>query len=312
MTTAPSLDKTAFLQAMAPLFPDVSGMEARLRELENDPPTEENWQVKHFQVAETIYAPLWQALAPAYVAALAHPFGSDQGTLGAARVDWPDTIEQQQQRLEDLLAKSQMGQAWRDYAATFAGNSQVNADHSQRENAELLFEQSKAPMREIPLYQGMMRVSCQQVICMPVATWQSMFDPSKVYEPQTIDRNTVDRLATRVARVFNTPPMVDLSLLRDSTSWDDPVVWSANASTLTNPTNSHGMRDRWKTESWLEEIRKPPEDIVAPHWRYEGFCGQILVTLESGEDWYVTILAPMHFVRRLAYYGEWFRREKSS
>lgn len=54
------------------------------------------------------------------------------------------------------------------------------------------------------------------------------------------------------------------------------------------------------------------DEKLAPHWRCEGFYGQIRVTLEGGEDWYVTVLAPMHFLRRLAYYGEWFRRENAN
>lgn len=311
MQTSFDEEKSLFLKGMSPSFPDVSKTAVMLRAPEYALAGDEHWQKKYFRAAEEIYFPLWQALAPVYAAALARSVGADRGKLVTVVADWPSTLELQQQRLNSLLQEGKLRQAWRDYGMTYGEDFLRKNDHSQIKAARLIYEDCKEPMREVPLYQEMFRTSCQQLVCMPVVNWQSLYEPSKTYDPQMIEPATVDRLATRIAHVFNAPPLVDVSLLRQSMSWNEPIVWDTNASALTKPINSHGMRDRWEADGWLGEIEQPSADIVAPQWRYEGFYGQVRVTLESGEDWYVTILAPMHFVRHLAYYAEWFRRENS-
>ena len=153
----------------------------------------------------------------------------------------------------------------------------------------------------------MMRVSCQQLVCLPLAQWQALHDPALPFAPESVDVAVVDRLATRVAQVFNSPPLVDLDLLRDGYGWDEPVVWNTNAGQLTGEIDCHGMRDRCE-HGWKGEVKPLAFNALAQHWRFEGFCGHLRVTLESGEDWMVIVLAPLHFVRRLAHSAEWYRR----
>lgn len=84
-------------------------------------------------------------------------------------------------------------------------------------------------------------------------------------------------------------------------------MWSTNAGQLTGEIDCHGMRDRCE-HGWKGDTQPLPQDAVAPNWRFEGFCGHLRVTLESGDDWVVTVLALVHFVRRLAYSVQWYRR----
>lgn len=107
--------------------------------------------------------------------------------------------------------------------------------------------------------------------------------------------------------MFNAPPFVDAELLRESCGWSEPVVWAISTGSLTEPTNSHGMRDRC-AHGWRGDFQPMADDAVAPHWRYEGFFGRLCVTREHGEDWTVAVLAPLHFVRRMAHSVEWYRR----
>ena len=300
--------KVNLLRAIAPLFPDVRETEAALQAIEADLPGPEAWQIRHFRTAEEIYLPMWRALAPVYAATLAAPFGQDATPLTTHIEHWPTTVAEQQGALQQLLEKSQLRQGWRNYARWFEEVYWRSNDAAQKEIAQVECRKSYVPLREIPLYMRSMRVSCQQLVCLPLAQWQAMQMPHLNYEPERVESSTVDRMATRVAQVFNAPPMVDMEILRDSFSWDDAVVWTTNSADLTQPMSGHGMSDRCE-QGWRGECRPLSDDAVAPHWRYEGFIGQIRVTMEHGEDWIVTVLAPMHFMRRLAYFAEWYRRE---
>lgn len=300
--------KVALLRSIAPLFPDVSDTEARLQAIQAELPEREDWQHRGFRVAEEISLPLWKALAPAYAATLAAPLGQDSAHLATSIEHWPATVAEQQVALQQLLEGSQLRQGWRDYARWFGDVYSHTNDTAQKEVAEKTCRVSYAPLREVPLYMRSMRVSCQQLVCLPLAQWKAMQEPGEGYQPAQVDQATVERLATRVAQVFNAPPLVDMEILQDGFSWDDPVVWTTSSATLTVPMSGHGMRDRWE-DGWRGDCRPLPADAIAPHWRYEGFMGQIQVRLENGEEWVVTVLAPLHFVTRIALYVEWFRRE---
>lgn len=301
-------DKAAFLRSLAPLFPDVSDTEARLQAIERDLPEREDHRQRHFRAAEEIYFPLWQVLGPAYAATLATPFGSDAARLQVHVEDWPTTLEMQQSRLHGLLEQSRLRQAWRDYAGLLDLAYYRATNRAQQDADQAACRSSYKPLREVPLYMGLMRMACQQLVCLPKAQWQALSNPSLPYLPQQVDETTVERLATRVARVFNTPPLVNVDLLKECGGWDGPVVWTVSSDNLTQPMSGHGMRDCCEVEGWRGDTQPMPADAVAPHWRYEGFYGQLRVTLENGDDWIVAVLAPIHFLRRLSYSVEWFKR----
>lgn len=307
-------DKAAWLRTLAPLFPDVSGTEARLQALQPIYPAEYQWQHRHFVAAQTICLPLWQALAPAYVATLAQTFGDDATPLAVRVVHWPETVAEHQQALHRLLAESRLRDGWHTYARWFDEVHCRLNDPRQKQAAEQAFRQTSVPLREIPLYQSFIRASCQQLVCLPVDQWHALHqrtpDSPSDYCPQDVDAATVDRLATRMAQVFNSPPLVDVALLQDNPSWHEPVVWPTNAGQLTGKIDCHGMHDRCE-HSWRGETEPLPPDAAYSEWRYEGFYGQLQVTLETGAEWLVTVLAPQHFVRRLAHSVAWFRRKSS-
>jgi hypothetical protein len=300
-------DKAQFLRSLAPLFPDVRSTETCLQAIEAAQPGDEHWMLRHMRAVEDIYFPLWQAMAPAYVATLAAPFGADAASLRVSVKSWPATVAAQQQSLHFLLTQSRLRQSWRDYARWFVDDHCKTNDQAAKAAAEAVFRQSSAPLREIPLYMGYMRVACQQLVCLPLHEWQALHDGKQTFTPQAVDSAVVERLATRVAEVFNSPPLVDVELLRDAKPWDEPVVWTTNAGQLTGEMDCHGMRDRCEHGWRGEEVPQPP-DAPAPHWRYEGFCGHLCVTLENGHEWIVAVLAPVHFLRRLAYSVSWYQR----
>ena len=75
--------------------------------------------------------------------------------------------------------------------------------------------------------------------------------------------------------------------------------------------NSHGMHDLCE-HGWQGQFKPLPADAVHPEWRYEGFYGLLRVTPEDGADWLVAVLAPLHFVCRLAYSVAWYRRNENA
>ena len=66
----------------------------------------------------------------------------------------------------------------------------------------------RLPIVEIPLYQGHIRSSAHQLVCLPEAQWLALPAQSPVpYAPESIDRVTMLRIAHRIARVFKAPPI---------------------------------------------------------------------------------------------------------
>ena len=205
---AAPINKAAWLRTLAPLFPDVSDTEARLQALQTLYPAEHQWQPRHFVAAQSIYRPLWQALAPAYVATLAQTFGDDAAPLAVRVVHWPETVAEHQQALHRLMAESRLRDGWHAYARWFEEvHCHIN-DPLQKQAAERAFRQTSVPLREIPLYQSFIRASCQQLVCLPVDQWQALHQrtpnsPSG-YRPQDVNAATVNRLA----QVLNSAPLV--------------------------------------------------------------------------------------------------------
>jgi hypothetical protein len=297
-------DKATFLKSMKRLFPDLRESAARLEVLENASPGQDDWNVmweRNFEVGERILLPLWQSLCATYAAVLAAPFGNDPGVLSTVVEDWPDTLEKQQKSLHQLLGESKLRQAWRGYGAWISTQRTFFTDGQRKVSDEIEREMcdANAPLREIPLYHAWLRTSCQQVVCMPVQTWRCLYANSK-YEPQHIDQQVVNRLSRRLALVFNTPPVTDEATWRASPSWREAIVWGTSARGLTTPMECHGIRDRMEDVGGLPAGENLGRELTAfPNWRYEGFCGQIRVTLEDGQEWFVTVLAPLHFLRHL-------------
>lgn len=55
---------------------------------------------------------------------------------------------------------------------------------------------------------------------------QALHNHEGRYEPSQIDTATVERLATRIAQVFNAPPLVPLDFLQETPSWSEAIVWN--------------------------------------------------------------------------------------
>ena len=166
------------------------------------------------------------------------------------------------------------------------------------------------PFVEIPLYQGYIRSSAHQLVCLPEAQWLALSAQSPVpYAPESIDRATVLRIAHRIARVFNAPPMAAAGASAQGVvpAFEQvlaglqcmPTVWSCHPATLTRAGAScHGMDDRLENEYGQAKNTEQPN-----HMRFSGFSGVLRLQLENNEVWRVALLAPSHFVRRLMFYS---------
>jgi len=246
---------------------------------------------------ETMFLPFWQGMGPVYSAILAdNQTNADDGlTLTATIENWPESFEAQQQVLAQLMDASQLRQAWRSFAhwMTTEKSDPAEGQIDVRAALEKEHQVSARPLREIPLYSDRFRVACQQVICMPVRQWDAMFAQDVNYEPTSIDEAIVEKLATRIARVLNVPLQTHSNL---DAARRMPVVWNTDPWHLLGGVDSHGMADRLFDE-YLRPIEHDPEYIRT--WRYDGFCGQLRVTGIGDEPWYVTVLAPDHFVGAL-------------
>ena len=118
----------------------------------------------------------------------------------------------------------------------------------------------RLPIVEIPLYQGYIRSSAHQLVCLPEAQWLALPAQNPVpYAPESIDRVTMLRIAHRIARVFNGPPIAAagasaqgavLALEQVLARLECmPTVWSCYPATLTRAGAScHGMVDRLENE----------------------------------------------------------------
>lgn len=226
--------------------------------------------------------------------------------------NWSASFDAQQVQLHHLLSTSKLREPWHQYCQLLAqrhtsqDTEQCQRLHAQEKLLDQALDDGKIPLKEIPLYQGCMRVSCQQLICLPEAEWNRLMDGSDDYAPGKVDPKTVERLATRIAQVFNAPPLVPLHLLEETASWSDAIVWNGSQRMLTCSQSQHGIRDRL-----LDEYDRPhdgAENRPLPDSRYLGFCGQIGVTLEDGSPWIVCVLAPQHFVQHMMCYPQWYRR----
>lgn len=248
-----------------------------------------------------VMLPYWQKLVPVYAAALAYPFGDDTGQMQISVEVCPADMDAQQNSLLRLFEESKLRMAWRSLAEWYVTQQAYYTDGQRKALAELKREHHEGsnPLAEIPLYQSYLRASCHQLICMPVSQWDAMFSQTAKYEPGQIDAKTIKRLALRIARVFNTPPLADVEFLAQSPSWCDPTVWRVSEGSLTESKSCHGMDDRL-----FDEYGRPhyPDTEDKPSWRFDGFCAQIRVILEDGTPWYVTVLAPAHFVHHVMYY----------
>jgi len=269
------------------------------------------WEQRRYQSLETVLFPFWQGMQALYVAILSdnERNKNDGLTLSATVEDWPESFEAQQHALISLLDKSKLRQSWRSFAHWQTEQMSPITEAQMAVNAALIKEHADnaRPMREIPLYSDYLRIACQQVICMPVRQWDAMFLEDVYYKPTIIDESIVEKLATRVARALNDPflpkpqpcainPMLPWAGGRFSKAPERLIVWNSNPGALVGGTNNHGMNDRL-FDDYLRPIEHDPEHI--PTWRFDGFCGQLLITGIGDEPWYVTVLAPDHFVGAL-------------
>lgn len=300
------LEKEMLFKQIEPLFPRFDSLLNKLPYPEGHGWDEFTQRNRTFH--EKYMLPYWLSLAPAYAQALACSFGSDNVQLDTCIEDWSDTFKKQQTSLYQLLQTSKLRMAWRGYCQWTSTQQTLYTDGQRKIIAELDRElgASSAVLAEIPLYSGLMRTSCQQLICMPVAQWKNMYCSGARYEPGQVDIQTVNRLAMRVAQIFNAPPLAPLEFLRDRTGWESPIVWPASPRLLTCSISLHGMRDRMEDE--YGNRRYDADKIPCQDFRFEGFCGQIRVVLEDGTPWYVTILAPTHFLRELIRYPRFYDR----
>jgi hypothetical protein len=243
------------------------------------------------------YLPYWQQLSQTYVAALAGPHTDDPGLLEVVVEDWPGTFEAQQTSLNVLLEISKLRQAWRSQANWQLAQRPYMTDGQRQVLVELEREhrEGSRPLAEIPLYHGFIRSSCQQLICLPLAEWAAMYSDSTWYEPGKVDQTVVSRLAHRIAQVFNAPPQSPEQFAQVPSQYGN-IVWNSSLCGLTSSIDSHGMSDRL-FDDYGRPIERDPENV--PGWRFDGFCGQLRVIQEDGSQWYVTVLAPAHFIGNL-------------
>lgn len=253
------------------------------------------WEQRRRLVLEKVLLPFWQGMAPVYADILADNSADDGLTLTVSVEDWPISFDAQQHALAELMDTSKLRQAWRSFAYWMTDQKSAITEGQMvvRAALEKEFRDSAQPMREVPRYWQYLRTSAQQVICMPVRQWDTMFSEGEPYEPLSVNNDIVEKLATRIARALNEPmpPRND--------TLDAPnrlVVWNTNPGALLGRADSHGMDDRL-FDNYLRPIKHEHDQI--PSWRFNGFCGQLRVTGIGDEPWYVTVLAPDHFVGEL-------------
>lgn len=292
MASGPAvLSLEALRDAWRPVFPRPEKSLPPLPISLNGPDYIAAWQAR----CADVLLPYWQRLAWVYGLALAMPEGDDAHWLPVAIDDWPNDMPAQQQALQALLADGPLRAAHRCTQDELAAPQGRTGDAVARLDALYAAERAAArPLAEIPLYAGYLRLSCQQLVCLPQTAQQALADPRVPYAPEAVDSAVVERLARRIARVFNAPPLQAPADLAQTPCRETPIVWRTSLAGLCERRNSHGMADRWCDEAG--QLR-PPADL--PEWRFDGFCGRLRVTLENGENWVVTVLAPGHFVAAL-------------
>lgn len=236
----------------------------------------------------------WRQLAPLYAMALQDGAAAeDRFVIQAECLDWPDSFDAQQQALLRLLDTSRLRQAWRTYCDWQHTHPDWHtpAQQTQREALDARCHAGNLPLREIPLYRGYIRCSCQQIVCLPEPQWQALFAPEDRYDPGNIDGEIVDCLAHRIARVFNEPAPEPGAAFH---GWHE--VWPASARGLTVSRDAHGISDRL-FDQYLRPIEHPADCM--PTWRFDGYYGLLKVTGVGEEPWYLAVLAPGHFLEHL-------------
>lgn len=236
----------------------------------------------------------WNQLAPLYVQALQQKSGGDdEFDLQASCTEWPSNRGTQQQVLTQLLDDGPLRRAWRSYIhwQQTQADWHMVAQQDTRDILEARLEASSRPLREIPLYQGDFRLSCQQIVCLPERQWHALIAKESHYDPNNINTQVVDALVRRIARAFNEPVPEPGAVPH---GWHE--VWPANARTLTTSRDAHGMEDRL-----FDEYLRPIEHAAGqvPTLRFGGYFGRIILTGIDAEPWIVAVLAPGHFLAHL-------------
>lgn len=221
----------------------------------------------------------WRQLAPVYLAALNERRDGDALAVTAAIDAWPQSAAENQSALTALLTTGKLRQAWR------AQRSARSASRAEWDALEIAHQVGSRPLAEIPLYDGMFRCACQQLVCLPLDQWQALDDPAAAYRPEMVDTAIVTALATRIARAFNAPPQ-DAERARECCGFhDEPIVWSTCLRALTEGIEAHGMD-------------------ATDDGRLQGCYGCLRITLDQGQEWRMAVLAPFHFIDRLVWLGE--------
>lgn len=221
----------------------------------------------------------WRQLVPVYLAALNERREGDALAVTAAIDAWPQSEAKNQRALTALLATGRLRQAWR------AQQSARSASRAEWDAHEIAHQVGSRPLAEIPLYAGMIRCACQQLVCLPLDQWQALDEPAAAYRPEAVDTAIVAALAARIARAFNAPPQ-DAEQARECCGFDgEPIVWKTCLRALTEGIDAHGMD-------------------AANDGRFCGYYGSLRITIGQGEAWRMAVLAPFHFIDRLVWLGE--------
>lgn len=231
----------------------------------------------------------WRQLAPVYVAALREPDAEGEAPSSVSIEDWPTDISGQQAALTALLTDSKLCAPWREQQRGYARWTKLGTeDGAERDDRlEQAHVTGSRPLAEIPVYEDWIRCSCQQLVCLPESQWQALFDADAHYDPAEVCADTVNRLATRIARAFNFPPQAPSDVCFRAA--DSPVVWDTSLRGLTCRIDNHGMGDRL-----AHALHGDTSTGDEP--RYSGFYGRLRVTLPDGDIWTVVVLGPRHFV----------------
>jgi hypothetical protein len=225
----------------------------------------------------------WRQLAPVYLAAFNEAHAGDGFKVTATVDAWPQTEAEHQAALRALLTTGKLRQAWR------VQRSSRPAVREEWEALEAVHREGSRPLAEIPLYSGMIRCACQQLVCLPLEQWRALDDPAVPYRPETVASAIVAALAARIARAFNAPPQ-DAERARECCGVDgDPIVWSTSLRGFTEPIDGHGMA-------------VTDDGPLGEH--FGGYYGCLRITLGEGEEWRMAVLAPNHFIDRLIWLGE--------
>lgn len=254
-----------------------------------------HWATHHRQHLEHQLS-WWRQLGPLYAHILAATPASetdDDLKLDVAIEEWPTSFDAQQQALTALLDGSQLRQAWRRHAHWLCTEEAWHREKHRDTTAALdaASSASARPLREIPLYHDSYRISCQQLICLPISQWQALHAADGTYAPERIDSTIIDKLATRIARTLNEPVLEPGAA---SSRWLQ--VWDTTPLKLTLAGEGNGMTDHHYDEYMRPKASDPGRQL---NWRFDGFYGRLRISGVGAEPWMMVVLAPMHFLEHL-------------